>query len=282
MTDAFSFDVQFVKSVFHPTDFSEASGQAFAHALAIALHRKTQFTILHAAHDNNSWLQFPSVRKTLVCWGLLDEHSDSSSVIKKLDIKIEKINLKTSNPLKSIVSYLTNKPNDLIVLATEGREGLSRWIRPSVAERISHRTETMTLFVPNNSRSFISPGNGKFLLKRILIPVDFHPSPLPAVEYAVRASKYVGNEVEIFLCHIGKDWRMSSLELPEEPGITWFKKNYSGNVVNTIIKLSSEQEIDLIVMSTAGHDGIFDALRGSVTEQILRRAPCPLLAVPTN
>jgi nucleotide-binding universal stress UspA family protein len=33
-------------------------------------------------------------------------------------------------------------------------------------------------------------------------------------------------------------------------------------------------------MPTAGREGVFDALRGSTTERVLRRAPCPLLAVP--
>ena len=39
--------VPLVDSVLHPTDFSSASDTAFAHALAIALIRKTKFTILH-------------------------------------------------------------------------------------------------------------------------------------------------------------------------------------------------------------------------------------------
>jgi nucleotide-binding universal stress UspA family protein len=282
MPDSFIYNAPCVNSVFHPTDFSEASSHAFAHALAIALHRKTRFTILHAAHEKNSWLHFPSVRTTLTCWGLLDTDSQTSAVFDQLDIKVEKISLEAANPLKAIVTYLADKPNDLIVLATEGREGLSRWIRPSMAERIAHRTDTMTLFVQNNSRGFVSPENGKLDLKRILIPVDFHPSPLPAIEYAVRACRFVGGNIEIILCHVGKDWKMSSLELPEQTGITWSKKNYSGNTIDTIIKISRDQAIDLIVMSTAGHDGVFDALRGSVTEQVLRQAPCPLLAVPTN
>ena len=38
--------IPFVKSIFHPSDFSEASELAFAHALAIALLRKTQLVIM--------------------------------------------------------------------------------------------------------------------------------------------------------------------------------------------------------------------------------------------
>jgi nucleotide-binding universal stress UspA family protein len=33
-------------------------------------------------------------------------------------------------------------------------------------------------------------------------------------------------------------------------------------------------------MATAGRDGFLDALRGSTTEQVVREAPCPVLALP--
>ena len=41
---------------------------------------------------------------------------------------------------------------------------------------------------------------------------------------------------------------------------------------------------DLIVMSTHGRTGIAHMLIGSVTEQVLRNAPCPVFSVhpPTN
>jgi len=65
----------FVEAVFHPTDFSEASQVAFAHALAIALYRKARLTLLHVAPDlaEDDWRGFPPVRATLERWGLLEE-----------------------------------------------------------------------------------------------------------------------------------------------------------------------------------------------------------------
>jgi hypothetical protein len=57
--------VPFVKSIFHPSDFSKASELAFAHALAIALIRKIELVIIHAGRgDMDDWAQFPPVRKT--------------------------------------------------------------------------------------------------------------------------------------------------------------------------------------------------------------------------
>jgi nucleotide-binding universal stress UspA family protein len=40
------------------------------------------------------------------------------------------------------------------------------------------------------------------------------------------------------------------------------------------------RDADLLVMATQGHTGVLDALRGSVTERVLRQAPCPLISVP--
>jgi nucleotide-binding universal stress UspA family protein len=50
--------------------------------------------------------------------------------------------------------------------------------------------------------------------------------------------------------------------------------------VEAILSAASYYLADLLVMPTAGRHGFLDALRGSTTEQVLRRAPCALLALP--
>ena len=65
--------IPFVKSIFHPSDFSEASELAFAHALAIALIGETELIIMHARRgEREDWSQFPAVRKTLARWQVLE------------------------------------------------------------------------------------------------------------------------------------------------------------------------------------------------------------------
>ena len=56
----------------------------------------------------------------------------------------------------------------------------------------------------------------------------------------------------------------------------------SGDVVDQILNTSEDHDADLIVMPTQGRDGFLDALRGSTTEQVLRAARCPVLAVPAQ
>src|ERR1700693_5813689 len=52
-----------------------------------------------------------------------------------------------------------------------------------------------------------------------------------------------------------------------------------GNIWEVISNLTKQKEIDLIVLGTRGRTGLGKALLGSVAEQILRQAPCPVLTV---
>ena len=56
-------------------------------------------------------------------------------------------------------------------------------------------------------------------------------------------------------------------------------------VGSTMEKLCAETEcadIDLVVISTHGRSGFKRAILGSVTEQVVRYAQCPVLVVPSR
>ena len=46
-----------------------------------------------------------------------------------------------------------------------------------------------------------------------------------------------------------------------------------------IVRYAREKDVDLIVMGTHGHTGLAHVLVGSVTEKVVRKAPCPVLTV---
>jgi nucleotide-binding universal stress UspA family protein len=279
-------DIPFVASILHPSDFSEGSELAFEHALAIALLRKTEFTMLHVSRaepTDDDWTQFPAVRGTLERWGVLERGKPRSAVFDELQIQVKKVNVRHHNPLAAILDYLDINPMELIVLATEGRAGLPRWIRPSVAEQLARRSRTLTLFVPKGARGFVSTDTGKPTLRRILIPVDTTPAPRPALVYAERIANHLATaRVEINLLHVSEPGERLEIELPDNPRCVWKTTQRRGDVVEEILAAAAADETELIAMTTEGHEGILDAFRGSITEQVLRRAPCPLLAVPAR
>ena len=53
----------------------------------------------------------------------------------------------------------------------------------------------------------------------------------------------------------------------------------AGKPYREILRLAREQDVDLIVMGVHGRGAIDRMLFGSVTEQIVRRATCPVLTV---
>ena len=52
-----------------------------------------------------------------------------------------------------------------------------------------------------------------------------------------------------------------------------------GNPDEAIVDIATKEEVDLIVMVTHGYKGIERFLFGSVTEKVIRDAPCPVLAI---
>jgi nucleotide-binding universal stress UspA family protein len=284
MENSAARSVPLVASVLHPTDFSAASNRAFAHALAIALLRQTELTILHVGPEKGSevgWTEFPPVRATMERWGLLGAGSPRSAVFDEFRTRVTKVAIPSRLPVFATAKFADQHPADLLVLATEGREGLSRWFKRSDAEAMARWSKTMTLFVPAEAeRGLVSLETGDLMLKNILVPVDKAPDCAAAVEFARRTAEALGDDtVNIVLVHVGDDpapWP----PLTEGPGWRWLKEHVRGDPVDEILAAADKHTADLIVMATAGHQGVLDVLRGSTTEQVLRRSGCPLLAVP--
>src|SRR5260370_21203986 len=55
-----------------------------------------------------------------------------------------------------------------------------------------------------------------------------------------------------------------------------------GSPVLDICTFAKEHDVDLIITSTHGLTGLKHVLIGSVAEQVVRRAPCSVLVVPSH
>lgn len=270
-----------ISHIVHPTDFSEASTAAFVHALKIAVTAKATLTILHvaASHGSDEWEQLPRVRSLLADWGLLDVHDPASAIAEKLGMTVRKVELEPQSPASGVLRYLHSHTADLIVLATEGRQGVARWLRGSVAERLSREGRTLTLFVPAKARGFVDLRRGEVSLKRVLIPIDHDPPPAAPLARIMAFAQFVaGFEAEERLLHVGGE--SPAVPRPAAPHRRLPVALRQGDAVEAIVAAANEWPADLIGMPTAGHHGFLDVLRGSTTERVLRQAPCPLLAVP--
>jgi nucleotide-binding universal stress UspA family protein len=149
-------------------------------------------------------------------------------------------------------------------------------------------------------------------IKKILAPVDMSELSTSGVRYALDLAEWQQSEVVIY--HIitveetpfpqGKeDWVATQAEHPKLKRIleqrrkrldVFVRENFPdglasgklrqevgiGTPYKVIVDAAVAEAADLIVMSTHGRTGFAHMLIGSVTERVLRRAPCPVLAVP--
>jgi nucleotide-binding universal stress UspA family protein len=139
-------------------------------------------------------------------------------------------------------------------------------------------------------------------IRKILVPLDFSPASMEALDYAVSVAKQF--RAAIHLMHVHPPDEASSTpgaghlllqsaeaieRLNEElAGIhrkhapTFCPENChvrGGRPYQEIIGLAREIDADLIVLSTRGHSGLKHLLLGSTAERVVRLASCPVLVV---
>jgi nucleotide-binding universal stress UspA family protein len=223
-------------------------------------------------------LAFPNVQRLLVQWGLSEEDDSQSDALAKIGLEVDNISLQGQDPAQSIVHFLREHPIDLVVIATHGRDGADHWLSGSVSEDVFGRFAIPTLFVTQGARGFVSQVSGDVRLRRVLIPIDYSPAPSTAIEAIQRfGAVLTGKNILMYLIHVGNSVPPVNATVPVLPTIIL----RSGDVVKSIVDAAIEYDVDLIGMPTAGRHGVLDALRGSMTERVIRHAPCPVFAVPS-
>ena len=140
----------------------------------------------------------------------------------------------------------------------------------------------------------------EFKIEKILVPLDFSPASMVALDYAVWLAKQF--HAAIHLVHVYPPDEASSVpgaghllfqsaeaieRLNEElTGIhrkhvpTFCPENChirGGRPYEEIVRLAREIDADLIALSTRGHSGLKHLLLGSTAERVVRNAPCPVL-----
>jgi nucleotide-binding universal stress UspA family protein len=194
----------------------------------------------------------------------------------RLGINVTKIEIRHHEPASGLFEFFLGHRPDLIVLSTHGREGPYGWLNGSVSEEVARQTHIPTLFIGPQAQGFVDATTGKLRLEHILVPVAQAPSPRLTLNVLTDFLASLGvSPSTVRLLHVGNEpprvVRSSDADAEVELA--------DGPIVDTILRLGRERGMDLIVMPTAGHQGFLDALRGSTTERVLRRAGCPLLAV---
>lgn len=149
-------------------------------------------------------------------------------------------------------------------------------------------------------------------IKKILAPVDLSSLSKVGLRYALDIAR--SQEAEVIIYNViaveetpfpqgDEAWVVSQSETPKIKKTleerrklldTFIRENFGqeittirirqeveiGTPYKKVVDKASHEDVDMIVMSTHGRTGLMHMLIGSVTEKVVRRAPCPVLSVP--
>jgi nucleotide-binding universal stress UspA family protein len=137
----------------------------------------------------------------------------------------------------------------------------------------------------------------RILLKNILFPTDFSERSAAALPYAAAIARHY--DAKIYLAHVvvseeavsspaavtPGNWTIAQQEMAILDrcdllnGLQYEALVEEGELWDVLSKMIKDHEIDFIVLGTSGGGGFKKLIAGSVAEEIVREASCPVLAV---
>jgi len=139
------------RKILYPTDFSEYSEAALAHAAALARDTGAKLVIVHVKEPPDAYVDtgFAGYPVDINEAELIDELSK----VKPTDPDVPYSHrLLTGDPAAEISRFAEKEGVDMIVLGTHGRRGLTRMLMGSVAEAVVRSASCPVLTIKQPSR----------------------------------------------------------------------------------------------------------------------------------
>ena len=214
-----------------------------------------------------------------------------------------------NHPAEQIIWHAEHEPLPfLIAMTTHGRSGVLRWLFGSVAAEVVQITPIpLLLFRPQGSGTSFSTGNPKAVpYQSVVVPLDASPFAEQALDQAselaaalnatLRLVSIVAPPIDIpvfrkketvslvkDLLQREMERRVRYLEERAEPlrkqGLVVQTQVATGHPAEEILRLSTQHQHTLLVMTTHGRGGLRRLFLGSVAMKVVQLAHVPVLLV---
>jgi nucleotide-binding universal stress UspA family protein len=295
------------KRILIPIDSSKSSEQAARLALGFAKGIGASALVMHVAYrqvlldlesdglERTAYLRYG--QRLLEPWNEIGTKHEV-----KLETKL--VEAEGLGIAESIIRTAASEACDLIVMGTQGREGLERLLLGSVAERVVRLSDVPVMLVRQAAGTPARTG-----FTRVLVPVDGSDASGKALWTANEIAVRLGAELEFV--HIIPD---VPLTMADPVGVGGLVYDYEGwaealeqegervianakatataqkvhasklrasgrRIAEVIVQAARTGGADLIVMGTHGRGGFDRLLLGSVAEGVAHHADVPVLLV---
>lgn len=194
-------------------------------------------------------------------------------------------------PSAEIDAVCREESADLIIMTTHGKFEFGQLITKSMAQRVVQKTSTPTLLIrpTNNWRSRRSE------FKRILVALDGSEEAEMVLPYIRAFANQFNSKVLLFSVPEGsesegydekiKQYLDGIAETLREDGIDVHTYVTGSGPARTILAVSVDERIDLIMMSSHGRGGADRSDQipiGSVAEKVVGETMCPVFLLPLH
>jgi nucleotide-binding universal stress UspA family protein len=197
------------------------------------------------------------------------------------------LELRDGKPAEEILRLARARNVDLIAMSTQGRGGLVRFIAGSVAEEVLRHTDIPMLLTRPDVP--VKPW------KRIAVALDGSDRAeeiLPDVVRLARTLRATVEVIEVEFPSIAGVAGEVAIPLPtvdpmpylkgvvarlQSQGVEASAVALEGSASGELLKQVRSSGAALLCMTTHGRSGLSRLLLGSVAEEIVRKAPCPVL-----
>jgi nucleotide-binding universal stress UspA family protein len=288
-----------------PTDFSPDAQVACHLAARLATYVKAEVVVFHAlpgfdlleemgrAGERTQVEVLNGVRNRLQEWF---ETAVPVEVRRFLPIEVK---VRVGEAIPGIIWAAQRSGVDLVLMATHGRTGLTHFLMGSITEAVLRhiRVPMLALRLGQGERPLTE-------VQRILWATDLSPVSEGAWRYALKLADVFA--AELVLLHVLRHAKLAGQvddpvpppagrlgpslvplereldrrqQVVEALGLRARRKVLVGVPAEVIVAEAHAEQVDLIVVGTHGRTGLPHALVGSVAEAVIRKAPCPVLAV---
>ena len=287
-----------MKKILVPLDGSKLSEKVLDHIEVIAKKANAEIILLRVVPF--SWpSEFTHVREM---GDKMDK--EASDYLFSIESKLGEKGIKgeicvsEGNVPDVICNVAREKGVNLIAMSTHGRGMVGRWALGSVADRVIQISHIPVLLYRSSGEKM--PDSH---YKNVLIPLDGSRLSESVLPHAKRLVELF--ETKVWFIHVintglaesftvFKDYLsekgeeiiekirnyFSTLEKRvKETGTSYELVIKKGNPAKTICDFASENEIELIVMSTHGHGGISSCFLGNVANKVVRSSSKPVLLI---
>ncbi|MEN8143871.1 MAG: universal stress protein [Gemmatimonadota bacterium] len=283
-----------ISKILFPTDFSVHAQDALPYAIELAKRYDSELhflhlQVLHGAQRMDSPDVFPGeeeARKQLA------GHAEATD-----GIRVSHQTQRAINASTGVLAYAQDNDIDVIVMGAHGRRGLRRFLLGSVVEEVLRFSHVPVLIVRNDKSRM-----ARSAISRILVPIDFSRHTQMSLDVSADLAR--AYRAELCLLHVvavptypdfyvpasgsslntarirqeARD-RIQELAKGMQPDIAVETDVRIGQASSVVSQFALDKDFDLIVMPTHSYSGLERVLLGSVTELVVRNAPCPVLTL---